>query len=58
VHLELNGLLLTKRGISNIKLNFSICKTCHTSIEHNKIPKLALANGLWIGTTPMMLPKF
>lgn len=58
MHLELNGFLLTKVGISNIELIFSICITNHTSIEHNKIPKLALANGLRIGTTPTMLPKF
>ncbi len=58
MHLELNGLLLAKRCISNIELKFSICTTCHTSIEHNKIPKLALANGLWIGIAPRMLPKF
>jgi hypothetical protein len=24
---------------------------------NNKIPKLVLANGLWIGITPPMLPK-
>ncbi len=29
----------------------------HVFLKSNKIPKLALANGLWIGITPKILPK-
>ena len=32
-----------------------ICNLCHESIRNNKIPKLALANGLWIGRVPEQL---
>jgi hypothetical protein len=53
----LEGLLLAKEGISNIELNISICKTCHAYLNYNKMPKLAFANGLWIGVAPTMLQK-
>ena len=29
-----------------------ICDSCRSSIRNSKIPKLALANGLWIGDVP------
>jgi hypothetical protein len=51
----LEGLLLAKEGISNIELNISIFKTCHAYLNNNKMPKLALVNGLWIGVAPTML---
>jgi hypothetical protein len=57
VQQELNGLLLAKEGISTTKLQFFICKTWYVSLKNNKIPKYALANGLWIGITPLILPK-
>jgi hypothetical protein len=57
VHLELEGFLLAKKGISNIKPKKFICSTCYVYIENNKIPKFALANGLWIGIAPKMLIK-
>jgi hypothetical protein len=53
----LNGLLLAKEGISTTKLQFFICKTWYVSLKNNKIPKYALTNGLWIGITPLILPK-
>jgi hypothetical protein len=56
-HLELEGLLLAKEGISNIEYNISICKTFHAYLTFNKMPKLALANGLWIGVAPTILQK-
>jgi hypothetical protein len=37
-----------QEGISNIESNISICKTCHAYLNYNKMPKLALANGLWM----------
>ncbi|TFK58008.1 hypothetical protein BDN72DRAFT_782628, partial [Pluteus cervinus] len=32
-----------------------VCLTCRQSLYKNKIPKLALANGLWIGEVPDIL---
>jgi hypothetical protein len=49
-HPKLEGLLLAKKGIS-------ICKSYHACLNYNKMPKLALANGLWIGVAPLMLQK-
>jgi hypothetical protein len=57
VHPKLEGLLLAKVGISNLECKFSICKTSYIPSKLNKMPKLALANGLWIGVPPTMLPK-
>jgi hypothetical protein len=56
-HPKLQALLRAKKGISNIESNISICKICHTSLNYKKMPKLALANGLWIDDAPMMLQK-
>jgi hypothetical protein len=53
----LQGPLLAKEGISNIESNISICKTCHAYLTFNKMPKLALANGLWISIAPTILQK-
>jgi hypothetical protein len=33
----------------------SICKRCYTTIKQNKLPKFALARGLWIGSVPCQL---
>jgi hypothetical protein len=55
MYLELQGLLLAKEGISSTKI--SICKSCHNCLFNNKMPKLTLVNGLWIGITPNSLPK-
>ncbi len=55
MYLELQGLLFAKEGISLIGM--SICKYCHNCLLNNKMPKLALVNGLWIGITPNSLPK-
>jgi hypothetical protein len=57
VHPKLEGLLLSNQGISTTKHQFSTCKTYYVSLKNNKMPKLALANGLWIGITPKILPK-
>jgi hypothetical protein len=46
---KLNCLLLAKKGISNIETKKFICTHCHIYINNNKMPKFALANGLWIG---------
>jgi len=32
-----------------------ICQTCLRSLEKGKVPKLALANGLWLGPVPNAL---
>ncbi len=53
IHLELEGLLLSKKNISKPK--FSLCTICNYSIKNKKMPKLALANGLWIGITQITL---
>jgi hypothetical protein len=52
VHSKLDGFLLAKKGISNTKPKNFLCATCYISIKNNKIPKLALANGLWIMIAP------
>jgi len=57
VHSKLDGLLLAKKGISNIEPKNFISTTCYIFIKINKMPKLTLANGLWIGIAPKMLPK-
>jgi hypothetical protein len=54
---KLNCLLLAKKGISNIEPIFFICTHCHIYINNNKMPKFALANGLWIGITPNTATK-
>jgi hypothetical protein len=57
MHLEFEGLLLSNQGISTTKHQFSTCKTCYISLKNNKMSKLALANGLWIGITPKIFTK-
>jgi hypothetical protein len=47
LHLELQGLLFTREGISSTEI--SICKCCCNCLLNNKMPKLTLPNGLWIG---------
>jgi len=55
IHLELEGLLLSKTNISERK--FSLHIICNYSIKNKKMPKLALANGLCIGITQITLPN-
>jgi hypothetical protein len=55
MHPKLQGLLFAKEGISATEI--FICRSCHNCLLNNKMPKLALANGLWIGITPNSLPK-
>jgi len=33
----------------------SVCKTCHAALKRNRLPKFALARGLWIGDVPLEL---
>jgi hypothetical protein len=53
----LEGLLLSNQDISTTEHHFSTCKTYYVSLKNTKMLKLALANGLWIGITPKILPK-
>ncbi len=46
MHSKLQGLLLTREGISSTEI--SICKSCCNCLLNNQMPKLALFNGLWI----------
>jgi hypothetical protein len=57
VHPELEGPFISNQGISTIEHQFSTCKTCYVSLKNNKMSKLALANGLWIGITSKILLK-
>jgi hypothetical protein len=50
MHPKLQGLIFVKEGILSIEI--SICKSYHNCLLNKKMPKLALANGLWIGITP------
>ncbi len=55
IHLELEALLLSKKNISEPK--FSLRTICNYFIKKKKLPKLALASGLWIGITQITLPN-
>ena len=55
-HCELDGLVLNRSGFlsddevtEGMPLTIRICKTCDSSLSKNKLPDLALANGLWSG---------
>lgn len=51
----LNGLMLEKHGIlecNKTEAKLNICSECYTSLKHNKIPHLALANNLYRGVLP------
>jgi hypothetical protein len=55
IHLELEGLLLSKTNI--LEPNFFLCTICNYFVKNKKMPKLPLANGLWIGITQITLPN-
>ncbi len=55
MHLELQGLLLAKESILSTEI--SICKSCHNCLLNNKMSKLVLVNGLWIGISPNLITK-
>ncbi|EPS97382.1 hypothetical protein FOMPIDRAFT_1128451 [Fomitopsis schrenkii] len=46
--------ILYKASLSHIngRIYLSICVTCLTAIKHHRLPRRALANGLWIGDIP------
>jgi hypothetical protein len=46
-----NGMLLHPPGVINTD-TANMCRECVRALESDKMPSLALANGLWIGTTP------
>ncbi|KAF8263714.1 hypothetical protein EI94DRAFT_1595924 [Lactarius quietus] len=33
----------------------NICTSCSTDLQHNKMPPLSLANGMWVGEIPLEL---
>lgn len=56
VHHELNGLVIDRSGFlhedevsEGVPLMVRMCKTCDNSLAKDKVPDLALANGLWTG---------
>ena len=51
---EIEGPILYEGGMSQIdgKLSYSVCRTCSISMKKNKIPRLSLANGRWVGAAP------
>ena len=63
--LEAPGITRQERHISSDKLCEypyaidhscqNICNLCRSSIRHSKVPKMALANGLWLGPVPEVL---
>jgi len=53
----LEGILLSNEGIPTNEHEFSRCKTCYVSLKNNKMPKLVLANGSWIGITFKILSR-
>ncbi|KAG1829920.1 hypothetical protein EV424DRAFT_1583715 [Suillus variegatus] len=51
----IDGLMLEKRGIvfeNSRAVELKICPQCKSSLAHEKIPSLALANGLFRGSLP------
>lgn len=56
-HPTLKGLLLSCRGVlvQDSGTNFLFCSECETDLRRNRIPKFAIANGLWVGWLPDLL---
>jgi hypothetical protein len=46
IYFELNGLLLSKKGISCVHKAIYICKTYFNNIKKNKLSKFFLTNAL------------
>ncbi|KAG2340436.1 hypothetical protein BDR05DRAFT_937867 [Suillus weaverae] len=51
----IDGLVLDPAGVfrqESIPVALRICSQCHSSLSHNRVPPLALANGLYRGCLP------
>jgi hypothetical protein len=51
----IDGLILDAAGVlhqDSIPVGFHICSHCQSALTHNRIPSLALANGLYCGCLP------
>ena len=63
--LEVPGVTRQERKTMNDKLQEypcaidhscrNVCNLCHTSLRNGKVPRFALANGLWLGPVPEIL---
>ena len=53
-HQLIDGLLLESEAIGEGR-KCSLCVECETNLAKGRIPRLALANGMWIGTVPFEL---
>lgn len=56
-HVLTDGLLLHVHAlrVDASGIYGSVCDECRRSLERNKLPRLALANGMWIGDVPFEL---
>lgn len=57
-HNLVHGLLLHNQAVHDAEKNSakgSVCHECWESLKKDKLPKLSLANGMWIGDTPFEL---
>ena len=56
-HWLMDGMLLEQAGVTDDKRGqtLTVCAVCEKDIRAGKVPKLALANGMWLGKVPMEL---
>ena len=56
-HQLTDGMLLEQAGVMDDKRGqmLTVCAVCEKDIRAGKVPKLALANGMWLGKVPMEL---
>lgn len=57
-HILIHGLLLHNQAVHDPKESSAkgrVCEDCRDSLKKDKLPKLSLANGMWIGDTPFEL---
>lgn len=49
---ELEGILLSKRGVDRVGRSLHVCNQCDDSLRKREIPKFAIKNGFCIGSLP------
>ncbi|KAG1709675.1 hypothetical protein DVH05_028649 [Phytophthora capsici] len=54
---ELEGILLSKRGIDRASRCLHVCKQCDDSLRKRDVPKFAIKNGFCIGSLPTNLQQ-
>lgn len=54
---ELEGILLSKRGVDRVGCSLHVCNKCDDSLWKREIPKFAIKNGFCIGSLPTNLQQ-